>query len=508
MVDVNKDSQAAIPPDLDFQMRRREPEQPSLFPTTDLIVPETLRNIKKSVSAIHTSPTNAEHSLNTRRLFDACILVAQIDCRGREKQLVERIRTDRISPMFEVRVTEIARLANIPGKNYVRLYKDLDKLYDMSLRWNLIGDDAQVEWEMKSHLLSALGYGQEHKRGLIRFAFDPAILEIVLEPSRWATLSLNVMANLKTAASYALYQNAWRYIGTHAKVTAALPTETWIELLIGKSRYVVDDGEGGKRVENYGDFKRRVLIDAIERVNSAQALSHELELKELKSGNRVAKLQFRFKQKTQHSLGLPLTWTDDILKVLENLGFDQSEIKNLSEAHSYEEVAETILRLKTAENRLATTGKTITSKKAYFEGILRNIASGSSGSDLDHEKIAEEVRQQELLKAAEVRKERLKTAFENHQRECFSAWLFSLPTTERQELVGEFKSSPSATPPVRGFFDKELTANNVSALALLRIWIGKAHPEKMEQVFPNTEDKAFDDWMAWRIEQDGNVVSY
>ena len=184
MVDVNKDSQAAIPPDLDFQMRRREPEQPSLFPTTDLIVPETLRNIKKSVSAIHTSPTNAEHSLNTRRLFDACILVAQIDCRGREKQLVERIRTDRISPMFEVRVTEIARLANIPGKNYVRLYKDLDKLYDMSLRWNLIGDDAQVEWEMKSHLLSALGYGQGHKRGLIRFAFDPAILEIVLEPSR------------------------------------------------------------------------------------------------------------------------------------------------------------------------------------------------------------------------------------------------------------------------------------------------------------------------------------
>lgn len=495
------------PDDPDFEMRRREPEQPSLFPTEDLIVPETLRSMKKAVSAIHATPIRAEHSqsLNSRRLFDACILVAQIDCRGRERQLIERIRSDRISPMFEVRVTDLARLASIPGKNYERVYAELDRLYEMSLFWNIVGDDDQVEWEMKSHFLTALGHGKGLKRGLIRFAFDPAILEIVLEPSRWATLSLQAMADLKTAASYALYQNTWRYVGTHNKVTAALPTATWIELLIGKSRYVVEDSGGGKRVENYGDFKRRVLVDAISRVNGVQALGYTLELKELKSGTRVSKLQFKFVPKKQPPLGIPLTWPQDVVRVLESIGFQQKDIEDMSQAHSYEVVAEAILRLKAAEGRLRGTGKAITSKKAYFEGILRNIAGGAVGEDLDHDKIEAEVRQQELQREAEARQDRLKEAFANHQRERFNGWLFALPEDERAELVRSFKTSADASPIVRGLFDKDLSPGSMSALAVLRGWLSKSRPELAEQAFPNPEDRTFDAWMAWKLDSGGTL---
>lgn len=505
---IDTNNAAIAPGDQDFDMRMREPEQPSLFPTEDLIVPETLRSMKKAVSAIHASPIKAEHSqsLNNRRLFDACIMVAQIDCRGRERQLVERIRTDRISPMFEIRVTDMVRLAGIPGKNYERIYAELGQLYDMSLNWNIVGDDNQVEWEMKSHFLTALGHGKGLKRGLIRFAFDPAILEIVLEPSRWATLSLQAMADLKTAASYALYQNCWRYIGTHNKVTATLPTATWIDLLIGKSRYVVEDPKLGKRVENYGDFKRRVLVDAISRVNSVQALGYTLELKELKSGTRVSKLQFKFVPKTQPSLGIPLTWPSDVLKVLENMGFQKKDIEDLSEGNSYEEVAEAIIRLKAAESRLHATGKTITSKRSYFEGILRNIAGGAVGTDLDHEKIETEVRQQDALRAAEARQERLKEAFASHQKEKFSAWIFFLPDRERAKLVEAFKASPDATPPLRGFFDKDLTQSNMSALAVLRIWLTKNRPEVVEQFFANPEDRSFDAWMAWKLDGNGGTT--
>ena len=60
----------------DFEMRHREPldlpEQPSLFPPTeDLIVPDTLRSMRKAVSAIHATPLKEEHAhtLNSRRLF-------------------------------------------------------------------------------------------------------------------------------------------------------------------------------------------------------------------------------------------------------------------------------------------------------------------------------------------------------------------------------------------------------------------------------------------------------
>ena len=170
-------------------------------PYADLVDCILQREEPGTDGAIHAIPVKAEHaqSLNSRRLFDACILVTQIDFRRRDRAEVERIKNDRISPVFEVRITD---LASIPGKNYQRLYAELDTLFEMVLRWNIVGEDANVEWDMKSHFLSSLGYGKGQKRGLIRFSMDPAILGIVLEPSNWATLSLQAMERLGTAASY------------------------------------------------------------------------------------------------------------------------------------------------------------------------------------------------------------------------------------------------------------------------------------------------------------------
>jgi plasmid replication initiation protein len=470
----NNDPSAIDPEDRGFDMKRREPDQPSLFPTEDLIIPDTIRNIRKAVSAIHATPMKPEHSqsLNSRRLFDACILVAQIDFRKRDKQMLERVRTERLSPMFETRITDLARLAGIPGKNYERIYEELDQLFEMSLRWNIVGEDSEVEWEMKSHFLSTLGYGRGHKRGLIRFSIDPSILEIVLEPSNWATLSLQAMEGLGTAASYALYQNCWRYINTQAKVTAILPTSTWVELLMGQSRYVVDAPEMGKRVVNYGDFKRRVLMDAIRRVNDIQALSYTLELKEFRSGTRVSKLQFKFVQKKQPSLGLPLTWPDDVLRVLSSLGFTQAEIEDLSQAHSYEEVADSILRLKAAEGRLRAAGRPITSKKA---------------------------KAQEAQRAAEARHQRRKEEFSKHQADVFVAKLYEMDGPEREAIFKAFESS-SAAAKARLLIEKGWSQKNVGALTILRGWLVAENPDVMGQFFVNPEDKDFDAWMAWRLD--------
>jgi hypothetical protein len=431
-------------------------------------------------------------------LFDALIMVAQIDCRGREKDLMERIRNDRVSPMFEIRVTELANLAAIPGKNYARLYGLLDQLFTMTLDWNIVGEDNSVEWSMKAHFLSSLGYGKGSKQGLIRVAFDPAILEICLEPSQWASLSLQTMHGLGTGASYSLYQNVWRYSGTAAKVTAALPTATWIKLLVGVSRYVKE--ENGETIVEYGDFKRRVLLDAINRVNEVPALAYKIVLKEHRSGNRISRLQFKFVEKESISLGLPLTWPEDVLKVLEGIGYQQREIEDLSEGFSYEVVAEAIVRLKASEGRLRAQGKTVTARKPYFEGILRNLHSGGKADAADDERIAEEIRQQEAKLANEVRQERLKESFQNHQKELFVSWLFSVPDEVRAELEESFMSSSDTTAPEKHLLAKGLRPANTSATAVLRIWLAKTRPELFDQIFTNPEDRSFDAWMAWRLD--------
>ena len=505
---MKKSDDSAIDSAGDFEMRRREPldppEQPSLFPPTeDLIVPDTLRSMRKAVSAIHATPLKEEHShtLNSRRLFDAIIVLAQIDCRGRDAGLIDRVRSERISPLFEVRITDLARLAGIPGKNYKRVHEELDRLFSMILAWNLVGEDSEVAWSMKAHFLSMLGYGQGVKRGLIRFALEPSVLSIVLEPSQWATLSLQTMRGLGTGASYGLYQATWRYLGTANKVTAALPTATWIRLLVGESRFVkmVD----GQEVVNYGDFKRRILADAMSRVNDVAALRYKLELKEYRSGNRVSRLQFKFVEKAglPQQSQIPLSWPADVVAVLEGMGYQPRDISDLSQSYSYEVVAEAIVRLKTAQDRMRAQGKSITVRRAYFEGIIRNLHSGGVGDDLDDEKIAKEVQKEEAKQAAEDRQKRLKEAFQAHQRDRFVAWLFGLPENERDDLAEAYKTSPQVTLPEKMVMEKGLRPNNTSASAMLRAWLEKTNPSLLDDVFITPEDREFESWVAWKLDQ-------
>ena len=502
MVDNEQSEQPTEPAITDggFDMRHRDERQVPLFPTEDLIIPEALRSMRKAVAAIHATPIRAEHAqgLNSRRLLDACILIAQIDFRKRGKEALSRVKSERLSPVFETRITDLARQANIPGKNYQRVYGELDTLFEMVLRWNIVGEDAETQWEMKSHFLSSLGYGRGHKRGLIRFSLDPSILEIVLEPSNWATLSLQAMRGLATAASYALYQNTWRYVGTNAKVTAALPLATWVELLQGSSSYVEDHPVHGKRVVRYADFKRRVLLDAIRRVNDIPALSYTLELKELKSGTRVSKLQFKFVPKKSLGLGIPLIWPADIVALLESLGFTPKEIEDLSQAHSFEEVADTIVRLKQSEERLKAQGRQISSKKAYFAGILANVAAGKSLDDMDHARIEAEARAQEAQRVAEARSQRLHEEFAQHTAARFASEFFALPDPTRDQFIQAFGASDDGRR-ARPITEKGWTLRNAAAQAVLRDWLARERQDLWERLLPNPEDRSFDAWLAWRV---------
>lgn len=485
----------------DFETRLRETGQQSLFPTEDLIIPESLIYMRKAVAAIHATPIKAEHSqsLNSRRLFDALILVAQIDFRKRGKDALERVKRERLSPLFETRITDLAKIAGIPGKNYQRLYEELETLFEMVFRWNVIGEGKDIEWEMKSHFLSSLGIGKNNKRGLIRYAFDPSVLEILLEPSNWATLSMQAKEDMRTAASYALWQNVFRYVNTNAKVTAALPTSTWVELILGPSSYVEEVPNEGKRVVRYADFKRRVLVDAIRRVNDCQALNYTIELKEFKSGSRVVKLQFKFVPKAA-TLGLPLTWPEDVIGVLERLGHSEKEIEDIGQTRSYEEVAEALVRLKQAEAKLAASGKKIGSKKAYFNGILSNIAMGASIEELDDERLEQEAASQEAQRLAQLRMERLQEQFQQHLASRFSESFFELENHVREDLIAAFMQSSYAAGVQALLKKRGWESQNRPALAVLRKWLSDTRPADYMSLLPMPQDSHFDSWMAWRLE--------
>ena len=491
-----------IDDDLDFDMRRIEPEQRNLFATEDLIVPESLQKMRKAVAAIHAVPKNPEDSQNltNRRVFDGLIIVAQIHCRQRGKEFIQRIRDERVSPLFEVRTSELGKLSGIPGKNYDRIIEEINRIYEMDFEWNICGEDGEVIWENKARLLTSLGVGKNHKRGYIRFAMEPEMLILLLEPNLWASFSLSVMHDLGTSAAYSLFQQTHRYINTNQKLTAALPTKTWIELLVGKNRYIKE--VDGKEVINYGEFKRRVLTDAIEKVNEVPALTYKIELKEHRQGNRVARLQFKFIPK-EPTLQLESTWPEDILTVLKSIGFQDNEIADISQVHSSASVADAICRLKEAEQRLKAQGKSVSGRKPYFLGILRNIAAGED--EIDPEKIEAEVRVEMAERAAEERKKKMQDAYDEHRRKRFTTWVAFLSVEDQKKLIADYEASEDFNPVLGKSLKKGLTEENRSGLTTLRVWMEKHRPETMANIFDTPEYQSLEGWMMWKLAGDDAI---
>jgi hypothetical protein len=289
-------------------------------------------------------------------------------------------------------------------------------------------------------------------------------------------------------------------VNKNSKLTAALPTATWIELLLGHSGYVEDDPQEGKRVVRYADFKRRVLRDAMERVNNNPALGYTIELKEHKSGTRVSKLQFKFVPKQSHSLGIPLTWPADVVAVLESIGYSSREIEDMSQARSYEEVAESIMRLKDAEARLRMLGKKISSKKAYFSGILANVASGVSLDELDDARLEQEAQAQEAQQRAQERRERLRGEFEQHTFEAFAQALFGMPPEARVGLLAQFEASKEGQA-AAVFVAKGWSSKNRPALSVLRKWLKDNRPQVLDGLLPSPHEREFEAWMAWKLDE-------
>ena len=485
-----------------FDVKQRHLEQTPLFASDDLIIPSSVRNIKKSISAVHSIPTTKFGSpLNTRRLFDACILAAQIDFKSRRDITIEKITKERVSPQFEIQIKDLANLAGIPGKNYQRIYDDLDSLYELSMKWNVIGDDDEVIWEKKSHFLSSLGIGKGSRKGVVQFSIDPEVLSIILEPKTWASLSLQVLHSLKSAAAYALYQNTFRYINTHQKVTASLPTATWIQLMLGPSRFVKTDPKTKETKIDYKEFKRSYLIPAVAEINSCPALHYTIELKERKAGNRVSQLQFQFIPKVQESLDLPVTWGDETIKILKDqIGLLDQEISDLSQGFAFEEIIDTLSRLQIQEAKIKAKGGHISSKKSYFKGILQNITALRENK-MSEQQLFEVVASKEAEEGAERRKAKQLIAFAEHQLKVFITRLFELSRDEQEGWFALFEKSELGRKSLTlQYIHKGWTPQNVFLLRMLLSWAFKEAPDLEAILLRYPQERTIEDWALWTLE--------
>ena len=481
-----------------FETRIHTPSlQPSLFKSEELIVPASLSTLKKSVAAIH-SISDQSQTLNNMRLFNACILVAHLDFKARKDLDVAKVRSELITPVFEIRITELAKLAGIPGKNFERVYEELNHLLDMKMQWNMVGEDGTIEMGMKAPFLTLLGIGKANtsKRGLIRFSIETHVLVNLLEPAIWASLSLSALHSFKSKSSYSLFEKVFKYLGTQRKLTADLATDLWIKLILGPSRFVKE--ENGEVKVNYKDFKRFHLVPAIEEINAHPALAYTIELLEKKRGNRVASLQFGFHKKVQQNLELPIAWSGDTLNTLKFIGLNEEEILDFSQSNSLARVLDAIEVLRQQETKLKAKGQRIGSRKAYFLGILKNLGDGVDGASLNAQELEKSISEMQEAELATQRRERQQKAFAAHQHEVFVRNMFTRP--DFTQLIETFSIANENSDVIKRFIKNGVDESNVPLMQMIKHWIKENKPHLLGDLLPLPQDQNIEDWLSWKLD--------
>lgn len=487
-----------------------------LFRPDELMLPDALKSYRKPVAAIHRIPERRDKDsslklkLSARKLMEALPLAVQLDLRSRSREeaqeLVRKIREDRATPLFEIRTKELGRLAGLDVSNMARIHETLAEMVGFPFIWNVLGEDGSVEYEVVAAFLIRRDKGVGKKLGYTRFAFEPETLLWFLEPAMWANLSWTVMSGIGRAgsegpgevAAFGLYQNIWRYINTAAKMTPALPVATWIDLIIGPSRFVKVNAKGVKEVVEYGDFKRRYLLTGLALLNAHPALNHTVEFKEDTSGRKVVRLRFKFVEKRQDSFEFQLGWPPASLSHLEGIGFSAKEIANMSQLHTYEQVAEALARMPVAEQRIRDKGSKVYSRRAFFNGILANVVKGEVQTAEDEVKLLKEAEKLQQQETEAQRMQALQSRFSAHQRAQIAEGLKQLPDEERSALHQEHLA---AKPEDRIMYKAgEL---NTPYLVLFCKWLEGAHAELYASWLPEPKDQNFQSWLAWQLTSRG-----
>ena len=153
-----------------------------------------------------------------------------------------------------------------------------------------------------------------------------------------------------------------------------------------------------------------------------------------------------------------------------------------------------------AEVKLRSMGRTITSRKAYFQGILSNVAAGSEEADFDAVKLEAKVLEQAAVMADQQRQERQQGAFAEHRMQVFTANLFQQDPVWLRQLVEDFKAS-EVGPRNAAFFERPFTPGNRAAVAVFKSWLADTHPDVFERLHPEPKDKTIEAWLAWRIDE-------
>jgi Initiator Replication protein len=233
-------------------------------------------SLKKSVDALAIVPTKQRISILARKVYNVMMHFAQQQ--GEERQI------------YRVRLRDVVKGIDFGSHNTEVLKEHLRQMVTTKVEWQSPTKGEGVKWAV-SALIAHAELISENGEVFMEWSYAANIKQQILDPQRYALISLNFQAEFRSIAGLALYEICSRYVENPAGLTARQHWTWWRPVLTGAPESEVDT------YLQYKYFKRDVLKGAVAEVNQITDL--EVELIEHKRGRGIWDLQFKVKRREQ-----------------------------------------------------------------------------------------------------------------------------------------------------------------------------------------------------------------
>jgi hypothetical protein len=230
--------------------------------------------LRKPVNTLAIVPKSEKITVTARKIYNVMLHYAQRQGVGKDR--------------YQVRLAEIATGIDFNSNNTELIKQYFRQMATTGVEWQSPTTGEGARWSV-SALIAHADLIQREGELILEWSYAPNIKQELLDPQRFAKMSLQVQASLNTMASLVLYEICCRYADNPGGLTARQPWAWWRPVLTG-----APDSATSAYLE-YKIFNRDVLKKAVKKVNEVSDL--EIELVEHRAGRSIQDLQFRVKRK-------------------------------------------------------------------------------------------------------------------------------------------------------------------------------------------------------------------
>lgn len=392
--------------------------------------------LHKHVNAIALMPVATSITVLARRIYNVLLVLA----------MEQGDRDEYSAPL-----REIVEVSDYNSGNIELLKKTLRQLVSVVVEWQS-PSSGEIEVWSACGLLSGVDLTKNRKSRAITISwrYDTKLRAQLMNPERYARLSLEAITQLRSHSALALYEICARYVSNPRHLTARQPWQWWRPILTGNP-------VNPKAKPQYRYFKRDVLERAVAEINATTNLKVRgpIEFKD-RDNRTITDIQFEVYLKSELQEARPVPPRHAPVADLPLIGraitagVAQKEAEELLEKFGSAALAAGLdaldARLRMPADRVAPVVNPAKWLKSVVPGEARRLAEqggGSAGTGVLAD--AAKRRARWVIEWITRRRESVRCDFAelavDVQRDCLTAYRTSLVERAQLQLLRRFEAS-------------------------------------------------------------------